>query len=122
MWLNELTFASVVKVVAIIVALEEGIQVHAGLLKTGFDSDIFVGSSLVDMYAECSVVEDARKVFDNMPECNPVLWSNMIVGYALNGKYEEALKMHWQALMMGMKPNDFTFLTVLLITGQKGEI
>ena len=46
----------------------------------------------------------------------------MIAGYALNGKYEEALKMHWQALMMGMKLNDFTFLAVLLITGQKGEI
>ena len=74
------------------------------------------------MYAKCRVFEDSRKVFDNMPKWNAVLWSNMIAGYALNGKYEEALKMHWQALMMGMKPNDFTFLTVLLITGQKCEI
>ena len=41
--------------------------------------------------------------------------SYMIVGNALNGKDEEALKMRWQALMMGMRPNDFTFLTVLLI-------
>ena len=39
----------------------------------------------------------------------------MIVGYALNGKDEEAFKMHWQALMMGMRPNDFNFLMVLLI-------
>ena len=47
-------------------------------------------------------------------ECG-VLWSYMIVGYAMNGKYEEALKMHWQALMVGMRPNDFTFSTVLMI-------
>ena len=60
------------------------------------------------------ILEDARKVFDNMPEWNVVLWSDMIAGYALNGKYEEALKMHSQALMMGMKLNDFTFSTVLL--------
>ena len=61
------------------------------------------------------IIEDARKVFDNMPEWNVVLWSNMIAGYLLNGKVEEALKMGWQALMMGMRPNDFTFLMVLLI-------
>ena len=39
----------------------------------------------------------------------------MIAGYALNGKDEEALKMRWKALMMGMRPNEFTFSTVLLI-------
>ena len=61
------------------------------------------------------IIEDARKVFDNMPEWNMVLWSDMVAGYALNGKDEEALKMRWQALMMGMRPNDFTFSTVFLI-------
>ena len=30
------------------------------------------------------IVEDAMKVFDNIPEWNVVLWSNMIAGYALN--------------------------------------
>ena len=56
------------------------------------------------------------RYFDNMPEWNVVvLWSYMIAGYALNGKDEEALKMRWQPLMMGMRPNDFTFLMVLLI-------
>ena len=39
----------------------------------------------------------------------------MIAGYALNGNDEEALKMHWQALMMGMRSNDFTFFMVLPI-------
>ena len=54
--------------------------------------------------------------FDNMLECNVVVLCNyMIVVYAMNGKYEEALNMCWQALMMGMRPNDFTFSTVLLI-------
>ena len=37
------------------------------------------------------VLEDSRKVFDNIPEWNVVLWINMIAGYALNGKYDEAL-------------------------------
>ena len=38
------------------------------------------------------VLEDARKVFDNMHEWNVVvLWSYMIARYALNGKDEEAI-------------------------------
>ena len=56
------------------------------------------------------------RYFDNILEWNVVvLWSYMIAGYALNGIDEEALKMSWQALMMGMRPNDYTFSTVLLI-------
>ena len=46
------------------------------------------------------IIEDARKVFDNMPEWNVVLWSDMIAGYNLNGEDEKALKMRWKALMM----------------------
>jgi pentatricopeptide repeat protein len=115
MRLNEFTFASVVKAGAGIAALEEGRQVHASILKTGFESDIFVGSALVDMYAKCRVVDEARQVFDCMPERNVVSWSGMIAGYALNGQDEEALKVFWQALMMGLRPNDFTFSTVLSV-------
>ena len=37
------------------------------------------------------IVEDARKVFDNIPEWNVVLCSDMIARYALNGKDEEAI-------------------------------
>ena len=50
-----------------------------------------------------------------MPQWNVVLWSDMIVGYALNGNDEEALKMCWQALMMGMRLNDFNFSTMHMI-------
>ena len=74
-----------------------------------------MGTVLAGMYSKCMVVEDARKVFNDILGWNVVLWSNMIARYALNGNDEEALKMHWQALMMGMRPNSFTFSTVLLI-------
>ena len=39
----------------------------------------------------------------------------MIACYALNGQDEEALKVFWQALMMGLRPNDFTFSTMLSV-------
>ena len=54
-------------------------------------------------------------MFDCMPKRNVVSWSGMIASYALNGQDEEVLKVFWQALMMGLRPNDFTFLTVLSV-------
>ena len=50
---------SVIKVVIGITELEERKQIHACILKTGFDSNIFVGNTLVYMYAKCKVVKDA---------------------------------------------------------------
>ena len=74
-----------------------------------------MGSSLVDMYAKCQFLEEAWHVFDYMLEQNVVSWSGIIAGYALNGQYEEALNVFWQALMMGLRPNDFTFSTMLFV-------
>ena len=59
---------SVIKVVIRIAELEERKQIHACILKTGFDSNIFVGNTLVYMYAKCKVVKDVRKVFESMHE------------------------------------------------------
>ena len=69
---------SVVKIVIGIAELEERKQIHACILKTRFDSNIFVGNTLVYMYAKWKVVKDAWKVFEIMHEWNVVLWSGMV--------------------------------------------
>ncbi len=64
---NSFTFVGVLNAFAIIVALEEGRCAHEQIMQSGWDSDLFVGSSLVDMYAKCGSMEDAWKVFNKMP-------------------------------------------------------
>ncbi|GLJ06468.1 hypothetical protein SUGI_0039900 [Cryptomeria japonica] len=105
MKLNNYTFPSVLKASAAIRALQEGMQIHSCILKTGYYLDIFTGSALVDMYAKCRVVDDAKKVFDEMPERNVVSWSGLITGCALNGQNEEALILFRQALVDGHVDN-----------------
>eukprot|EP01018_Ginkgo_biloba_P001961 Gb_38292 [translate_table: standard] len=110
---NQFTFSTVLKPCASLVALEQGKQIHADVIKYGFESNIFIASNLLVMYAKCNTVEDAREVFDEMSVRDVVSWSAMIAGFAHNGDWEEALKLLRQMIAGGMKPNDFTIASAL---------
>ncbi|XP_077227307.1 putative pentatricopeptide repeat-containing protein At5g52630 [Tasmannia lanceolata] len=110
-------FPSATKSCAILSSIGSGRSIHSLTVKTGFDSDVFVGSSLVDMYAKCGEIHDARRVFDEMPERNVVSWSGMIYGYAQLGEDEEALRLFKLALIADLDVNDFTFSSVIRVCG-----
>ncbi|KAH9313012.1 hypothetical protein KI387_028047 [Taxus chinensis] len=93
---NQFTFGSVVSACAKMEALEEGKQVQGFVVKSGFESNAVVGSVLVDMYAKCGYIEDARKVFDNMPDRTVVASTAMVSGYARNERVEEASELFWR--------------------------
>ncbi|CAL9037086.1 pentatricopeptide repeat-containing protein At4g14050, mitochondrial-like [Musa acuminata AAA Group] len=89
-------FASLVKTCSRIGFLRLGKQAHAQFLLSSFYTDDVVRSSLVDMYSKCCAVDDARKVFDTVPDKNHVCWTAMVSGYASNGRKSEALGLFWQ--------------------------
>jgi len=94
-------------------ALEEGRLVHTHIINSGFNSNLFLLNSIVNMYAKCESMEDARQVFDGMQKRDMVTWTALISGHVQNQHGEEALKLFPQMLRAGMKPNEFTFSSVL---------
>eukprot|EP01018_Ginkgo_biloba_P031291 Gb_27329 [translate_table: standard] len=110
---NQFTFASVLSTCASLAALEYGEQVHVHTIKTGFESNVFVGNALVSMYAKCGSIEDAKRTFEEMPKPDLVSRSAMIAGYAQHGCDEEALKLFFQIQWAGIEPDEFTFASVL---------
>eukprot|EP01018_Ginkgo_biloba_P000317 Gb_38242 [translate_table: standard] len=112
---NHFTFASVLPACANLAALEQGIEIHEEIIRSGLQSDVFVESALVDMYAKCGSIEKARVVFDKMPQRNAVSWTAIIAGYAQNGIVDEALKLFenmpkrdvvsWTAMISGYMQN-----------------
>ncbi len=75
---NTVTFVGVINACVSMIALEEGRCVHQQIIESGLESDVFVGSSLVDIYAKCGSIEDAGSVFSKMPSWNVVTWSAVI--------------------------------------------
>jgi len=110
---NSVTFVNLLPACANLAALEHGKQVHEDIVRSGFQSDILVGNALIDMYAKCGSIENARKTFDKILERVVVSWNAMIVGYALHGHGKEALQLFEQMHYSNTKPNHVTFVGVL---------
>jgi pentatricopeptide repeat protein len=109
---DRFTFPFILKACAGLVVIEQGRRIHDYILRYGFESDAFVGSALIDMYAKCGEVELARQVFDRMSQRDVVSWTSMIGGYAQKGHADEALELFQQMQQTGMKPNLVTIVTL----------
>ncbi|XP_040968555.1 pentatricopeptide repeat-containing protein At5g04780, mitochondrial [Gossypium hirsutum] len=103
-------------------ALIEGKQVHAIISNTGFCSNIFVASSLIDMYAKCGSVEEAYTVFLNVEDKNVVSWNAMISGFAKHARALEAMISFEKMQQMGLYPNEVTYISVLSACSHMGLV
>ena len=104
---NEFTISSVLCACALNCAILECMQLHAFSIKASVDSNCFVGTALLDVYAKCSSMKDASRVFESMPETNAVTWSSMLAGYVQNGFHEEALLLFRNAQFRGFEQDPF---------------
>lgn len=117
---DKFAFPFALKSCAGLANLQIGKLVHQHLVCCGCDSDVFVNAALVNMYAKCGNVEDARVVFDNMSVRDLVSWTSMISGYAQNGYNSETLSFFYLMRDLGVKPNRVSVLSVLLACGNLG--
>ncbi|KAJ8769132.1 hypothetical protein K2173_000907 [Erythroxylum novogranatense] len=113
---DEVTLASVVSACASLAAFKEGLQIHACVMKCDrLRDDLILGNALVDMYAKCGRVSEARSVFDRMPMRNVVSETSMVSGYAKAASVKAARSMFtkmmarnvvsWNALIAGYTQN-----------------
>ncbi|XP_020115326.1 pentatricopeptide repeat-containing protein At1g50270 [Ananas comosus] len=84
--------------------------------------DSFVGTALVDMYAKCGEIDEAKKVFDEMPYRGIVSWGALIAGYERCGLFKEALFVSQAMLAEGVKPNQVTLTSALTACTQLGAL
>ncbi|WOL09638.1 pentatricopeptide repeat-containing protein [Canna indica] len=116
------TFSSIMPACAHLTRLHLGKQLHGYVIRGGFNRNVFVSSSLVDMYVKCGNVHIARRVFDGMPSPDIVSCTAMIMGYALHGPAQEALSLFRRMEMEIGKPNHVAFVAVLTACSHAGLV
>ncbi|XVF58201.1 hypothetical protein PTKIN_Ptkin07bG0045000 [Pterospermum kingtungense] len=119
---DQFIFSSIICACAGLSALIEGKQVHAIIFKTGFSSNIFIASSLVDMYAKCGSIEEAYSVFTGVEGKNVVSWNTMISGFAKHSRAFEAMISFEKMQQIGLWPNELTYISVLSACSHMGLV
>lgn len=93
--------------------LPHGIRIHGCIIQYGFESDIIVATAIVNMYSKCGSLEDAKKMFDSIPNRDVVLWTAMISAYAKHGRGKDALELFSQMLQDEVIPDAITFASII---------
>ncbi|KAJ4700891.1 Pentatricopeptide repeat-containing protein [Melia azedarach] len=107
------TLGSVLSAISNLAAVDFGLIIHAEAIKQGLDSNVYVGSSLINMYAKCEKMEYAKKVFDSLYERNVVLWNALLGGYSQKGYAHEVVELFSDMKNSGFDADDFTYTSIL---------
>ncbi|KOM27023.1 hypothetical protein LR48_Vigan358s000100 [Vigna angularis] len=119
---DNFTYATVLDICANMATVELGKQIHAQILKLQLHSDVYIASTLVDMYSKCGNMRDSRLMFEKAPKRDFVTWSAMICAYAYHGLGEEAIKLFEEMQLLNVKPNNTVFISVLRACAHMGYV
>ncbi|KAF5207871.1 Pentatricopeptide repeat-containing protein [Thalictrum thalictroides] len=119
---NAVTVASILPVLANLKLLKQGKEMHNYVIKNRLDSDVFIGSALIDMYANCGSMREVGHIFEIMSDRDINIWNSMIVGYNLNGDTDSALEIFRRIGESLLRPNSITILSVLPLCTKMGTM
>lgn len=121
---NSYTFVSALRACGTIGDLEEGRRIHADIVKNSGESDLFVCTSLVEMYGRCGSLLDAQKVFHNLAHPDALAWNAMFVAHVLHGRAKDVLHLYEQMQEEGVAVDSRTAVSIIQACGmlaQQGE-
>ncbi|KAJ6812742.1 pentatricopeptide repeat-containing protein [Iris pallida] len=96
-----------------IATLGQGEMIHSLVVKAGYEENMCVCGSLVDMYAKNGNLEGAYSVFCRVQNPDLKCWNSMIGGYGNHGNAEEAFKLFTKMVRQGLGADQVTYVSLL---------
>ncbi|OIT37998.1 PREDICTED: pentatricopeptide repeat-containing protein At3g16610 [Nicotiana attenuata] len=107
------TYPFVIKACSAMQDVENGVKIHEHVKRHGLDGDVYICTALVDFYAKCGLLVEARQVFDGMWKRDIVAWNAMISGCSVNGLCLELMGLVFEMQENGLTPNSSTIVAIL---------
>lgn len=117
---NAVTIASVLPACGDLSALALGRRMHEYVERKKLRPNLLLENSLVDMYAKCGSLRDAREVFDRMKFRDVVSWTSVISAYGLNGQGRDAVALFAKMQDSGLRPDSIAFVSVISACSHAG--
>ncbi|KAG0461128.1 hypothetical protein HPP92_021425 [Vanilla planifolia] len=116
------SFTVALKACAKIPDVEAAEEIRSHAFSLGYGADVFVSSSLVNLYAKCGKMDAAMKVFERMPKRDLVLWTTMITGLACAGMPLEAICLYGNMRSEGVEGDEITMVGLLQACAGMGNL
>ncbi|XP_024534805.1 pentatricopeptide repeat-containing protein At3g09040, mitochondrial-like [Selaginella moellendorffii] len=112
---NNVTLVAALNACSTPAFLREGRQIHALAMESGYDSsDKIVGNALVNMFAKCGSLLDAREAFSKISHKDATSWNALITIYAQNQHGKIALDSLKRMQLEGFRMNKHTFVNAII--------
>uniref|UniRef100_A0ACD5XE95 Uncharacterized protein n=1 Tax=Avena sativa TaxID=4498 RepID=A0ACD5XE95_AVESA len=112
-FLSPTSVASALRACANLADLRIGKQLHVLLAKSGLNSDLTAGNSLLSMYAKAGLIDEATALFDEMVVKDTVSYSALISGYVQNGMADEAFLVFRTMQACNVEPDVATMVSLI---------
>ncbi|CAK7340050.1 unnamed protein product, partial [Dovyalis caffra] len=112
---NAVTLASIPPACNPVVSIDLGKQLHGVSIWLLLGTNIFVSTSLVDMYSKSGAINYAESK-------NSATYTTMILGYGQHGMGERALSMFHSMQKSGFEPDAITFIAILSACSHSGLV
>ncbi|KAI5062775.1 hypothetical protein GOP47_0023314 [Adiantum capillus-veneris] len=120
---DAVTYNCILKACGISGAVDKGKEIHDEIIRQGLlgDNNVLSGA-LVDMYAKCGALSEAKRVLEKLPSRDVVSWSALIAGYASKAQGEQALKCFCRMRRESISPDAVTYASILKACGSLGAL
>ncbi|KAK1406375.1 hypothetical protein QVD17_41669 [Tagetes erecta] len=115
-------YASLFKLCATKRAIIETRKLESHLLTFNPTPPVFLLNRAIEAYGKCACLDDARELFDEMPQIDGGSWNALISAYSLNGFADEALSVFLDMKRDGFLWNEVSFASVLGCCGSLLEV
>ena len=111
---NTHTMVCILRACGSMVDVGNGLEIHAHMEKKGWlDSDVAVGTALLDMFVKCGLLPEAHKIFSTLHFRDVVSWTTLIGGFVQFGHAAEALELFDKMRIEGITPDAISFFYAL---------
>ncbi|KAL3840078.1 hypothetical protein ACJIZ3_024669 [Penstemon smallii] len=102
--------------------LSEGKQLHAQVITWGLQKNHALVPKLVSYYTSFSFLDDAHHIAVASNVWHPLPWNILISSYVNKGRFEEAIFAYKQMVCKGIRPDNFTYPSVLKVCAEQSNL
>ncbi|CAK7346678.1 unnamed protein product [Dovyalis caffra] len=119
---SEFTMVSLLNTCACLGALRQGEWIHDYIVQNNFELNVIVVTAIIDMYSKCGSIDKALQVFKSAPKKGLSCWNSLILGLAMNGRENEAVRLFSMLESSNFRPDYVSFLGVLTSCNHGGMV